>query len=156
MKKGKAGIVYTGGHLVEVVFPEEDFLHLWGGGPEDYRDFLLARMERLTHLEEKKGIEPLYHITVPFPSQGARAAWPIRRSAFSGKGPRLWTSNWKSRYDPAVRNSYFSNRSKPACSKWWSVVKAREIPRCRMRTKLMQSVRLQSLSFLILNSASPW
>ena len=70
MKKEKAGIVCREGHLVEVAFTEEDFLHLWGGGPEDYRDFLLARMERLTHLEEKKGIEPLYHITVPFDSTG--------------------------------------------------------------------------------------
>lgn len=66
MKKEKAGLIYDGQYLVEVVFTEKDFLFLWGGNSDDYKDFLLARRERLEYWYKKKGVDLLDWIEVPF------------------------------------------------------------------------------------------
>ena len=66
MKKEKAGLIYDGQYLVEVVFTEKDFLFLWGGNPDDYKDFLLTRRERLECWDRKKGENLLDWIEVPF------------------------------------------------------------------------------------------
>gem|GEM_PF-2671588 len=76
MKKEKAGLIYDGQYLVEVVFTEKDFLFLWGGNPDDYKDFLLTRRERLEYWDRKKGGNLLDWIEVPFDREDFTAWLP--------------------------------------------------------------------------------
>ncbi|MCL6478680.1 MAG: hypothetical protein K6T65_09725 [Peptococcaceae bacterium] len=76
MKKEKTGLAYYGRELVVVVFSQEDFLSLWGGTPDDYKDFLLTREERIRlwmgkndvcDSEQEYALEPEPEpVTVPF------------------------------------------------------------------------------------------
>ena len=52
---------------------------------------------------------------------------------------------WKMQREPQTWRTH-GTTSKPICRKWWSNVKARRIRSSRMRTKLQQSVKENSLS----------
>ena len=59
-------------------------------------------------------------------------------------------------FGPGERQRIYNRTLKPACSKWWSLVKASVSLRSCIITKLMQSMTPQSLSNRLLYNSQPF
>lgn len=93
-KKRSTGFACDGERFVYVTYGPEEFFRLWGGTPDDYRDFLAARQEEMAR--ERDDLCLFWPVRVPFDPEDF-AAWaaedPRRASSASAHGEwALWVA----------------------------------------------------------------